>query len=112
LVAEVAVSSVDFDLETKLPVYRKNKVREYLVCRVTDREVDWFSLQRGEYKRLRPTPQGVYRSKVFPGLWLNVAALYREDLPALAAAVQQGVSTPEHAAFVQKLQRKAARKRP
>ncbi len=37
LVAEVASSSVSYDLNTKLEVYRRNGVREYLVWRVRDR---------------------------------------------------------------------------
>jgi hypothetical protein len=112
LVAEVAASSAEVDLELKLPLYRRNKVREYLVWRVIDMDVDWFSLRGGRYTRLRPAPGGLYRSKVLPGLWLDLGALNEGDLPGLDAAVQQGANSPEHAAFVQKLQQKAARKRP
>jgi hypothetical protein len=110
--AEVAVTSADFDIDVKLPLYRRHKVREYLVWRVSDREIDWFTLRGGKYGRLQPGPDGLYRSKVFPGLWLDPQALMNGNLPGVAAAVQQGVNTPEHAAFVQKLQRQAARKRP
>ncbi|HYT90150.1 MAG TPA: Uma2 family endonuclease [Gemmataceae bacterium] len=112
LVAEVAVSSADFDLKVKLPLYARHKVREYLVWRVADKEIDWFVLRGSKYGRLRPGADGLYRSKVFPGLWLAAQTLLGGDLKAMAAAVQHGVGSPEHAAFVQKLQRKAARKRP
>jgi Uma2 family endonuclease len=111
LVAEVAVSSAEFDLGTKLPLYLRNKVREYLVWRVADKEIDWFTLRGSKYARLRPGVGGLHRSKVFPGLWLDAQALIAGDLKAVVSAVQQGTSSPEHAAFVQKLQRKAARKR-
>src|SRR5262249_38928913 len=35
-VGEVAASSASFDLHTKLPVYERNQVQEYLVWRVLD----------------------------------------------------------------------------
>jgi Uma2 family endonuclease len=111
LVAEIAVSSVEIDLDLKLPLYARNKVREYLVWRVADRQIDWFVLRGPTYARSRPTTAGVYRSRVFRGLWLDAAALLEGDLPKVLALVQQGVNSPEHAAFVQKLERKAARKR-
>ncbi|MBV9121864.1 MAG: Uma2 family endonuclease, partial [Planctomycetes bacterium] len=42
LVAEIAASSASIDLNTKLRVYRRNQVREYLVWRVLDGAIDWF----------------------------------------------------------------------
>ena len=103
LVAEVASSSVSYDLNTKLEVYRRNGVLEYLVWRVRDRQIDWFVLRRRKYVRLPLDQTGLYRSKVFPGLWLDPAALVRGDLPAVQAALQRGLASPEHAAFVARL---------
>jgi Uma2 family endonuclease len=103
LVAEVASSSVSFDLHTKLHVYRRNGVREYMVWRVLDREVDWFVLRESEYQRLLPSADGLLKSENFPGLWLDAAALIRGDLPAVLAAVQRGCETREHAGFVARL---------
>jgi hypothetical protein len=40
---------------------------------------------------------------VFPGLWLDPAALLDGDASAQRAAMQRGVATPEHAAFVAQL---------
>jgi hypothetical protein len=103
---------VDVDLDVKLPFYQRNKVREYLVWRVADKGIDWFTLRGGKYTRLKPGTDGLYRSKIFPGLWLNVQGLVAGDLQGVAAVVQQGTSSPEHAAFVQKLRRKANRNKP
>ena len=50
LVAEVAASSVSIDLHLKLRVYQRNKVREYVVWRVQDGEIDWFVLRGGRYE--------------------------------------------------------------
>ena len=46
------------------------------------------------------------------GLWLDPAALLRGDLMAVFQIVQQGLASPEHAAFVTKLQQEAAGKAP
>jgi Putative restriction endonuclease len=46
-VGEIASSSVSYDLDVKLKVYRRSNVREYIVWRVLDRQIDWFSTQRG-----------------------------------------------------------------
>jgi Uma2 family endonuclease len=107
LVAEVAASSASIDLNTKLRAYRRNNVREYIVWRVLDRAVDWFVLRRGQYDRLPLSPDGLYRSEVFPGLWLDPAALTRSDPATVLQVVLQGVASPEHAAFVARLQQAA-----
>ncbi len=104
LVAEVAASTVSFDLHTKLRVYRRNGVPEYLVWRVNDGVIDWFVLHEGKYERLPLDAAGYYRSAIFPGLWLDAAALVRSDLAAALAILQQGIASPEHADFVTKLQ--------
>jgi Uma2 family endonuclease len=108
LVAEIAASSASFDLNTKLTVYRRNGVQEYIVWRVLDGEIDWFVLRQGQYVRQVPDAQGLLRSDVFPGLWLDATALVQGDLARVLAVVQQGVSTPEHAAFVGRLNPLAA----
>jgi len=100
LVAEVASSSVSYDLHAKLRVYRRNGVREYIVWRVLEQELDWFVLRAGQYERLALDAAGLYRSEVFPGLWLDAAALLRGDLATVLAVVQRGLTSPEHAAFV------------
>jgi Uma2 family endonuclease len=106
LVAEVASSSVSYDLNTKLEIYRRNGVREYLVWRLRDRRVDWFVLRKQKYARLALDKAGWYRSKAFPGLWLDPAALVRCDLTTFSAALQRGLASPEHARFVAKLNAK------
>ena len=103
LVAEVASSSVSIDLTTKLQVYRRNGVREYVVWRVLDRAVDWFVLRDGQYARLVPDEEGLLRSETFPGLWLDVPALLRGEVAGVLAAVQRGLTSLEHNAFAVRL---------
>lgn len=104
LVAEVAVSSVSIDLHAKLHVYRRNGVREYVVWRVEDCEIDWFVLREDRYVPLLRNSAGMYQSVVLPGLWLNPDALVHGDLLAVFQVVRQGLGSPEHTAFVTRLQ--------
>jgi len=103
LVAEVASSSASYDLHVKLRVYRRNGVREYIVWRVLEQELDWFVLRAGQYARMSIDAEGLLKSEVFPGLWLDPAALLRGDLATVLAVVQRGLASPEHAAFVARL---------
>jgi Uma2 family endonuclease len=103
LVAEVASSSVSYDLTDKLKVYRRSGVCEYLVWRVLDRQFDWFVLKEGEYVRLPLDEAGCYRSEVFPGLWLDPEALLGGDTATVLATAQRGLTCPEHASFVARL---------
>jgi Uma2 family endonuclease len=104
LVAEVAASSASIDLNAKLRAYLRNGVREYLVWRVLDGAIDWFVLHEGQYQRLLADESGILRSEVFPGLWLDSPGLLRIDPAAVLQVLQQGLASPEHAAFVARLQ--------
>src|SRR5262249_8040755 len=104
LVGEVSSTSASIDLNQKLRVYRRNGVREYIVWRTRDQEIDWFVLRGSDFDRLAPGADGIYRSEVFPGLWLDAAALTRFDLATVLRVLQQGLASPEHAAFVARLQ--------
>jgi hypothetical protein len=78
-------------------------VPEYLAWRVLDRAVDWFALRGDRYEPLAPGPDGILRSEVFPGLWLDPAALIAGDGARLIAVLQEGLASAEHTAFVQRL---------
>ncbi len=103
LIVETASSSASYDLHEKFKVYRRNKIQEYLVWRVYDRQIDWFSLQDEQYVPLSTDAQGVIESLVFPGLKLNVNALLKDALSEVLAELQKGIASEAHAAFVQKL---------
>lgn len=104
LVGEVAASSVSIDLHAKLNAYRRNGVREYLVWRTEEGAVDWFILRTGEYVPLPVGPDGLIRSDVFPGLWLDPAALLQGDLTRLFAVLDTGVRGDDHGTFLRRLQ--------
>jgi hypothetical protein len=99
LVAEVASSSVSIDLGVKFQVYRRNAIHEYVVWRVLDQAIDWFRLCDGKYVPLATT-DGILRSEVFPGLWLDAKALVSSDMKRVLAVLDQGIASPEHATFL------------
>ena len=100
LIVEVAVSSSARDLSPKLRLYRAAGVREYITVLVQESRVIWRWLVAGEWSIVEPGPDGVLRSIVFPGLWLDPAALLRKDLPRLTEVLKQGLQSPEHRQFV------------
>lgn len=103
LIVEIAASSAAYDLQEKLQVYRRNGVQEYIVWQVSDRIIDWFRLWDGEYIKLQPDTEGIVKSEVFPGLWLEIAPLLEFDLARVIQTVQQGLSAPEHQNFIQQV---------
>jgi hypothetical protein len=60
-------------------------------------------LRNGQFEELAPGGDGILRSEVFPGLWLDPAALLQRDSTRIREVLQQGLATPEHAAFVARL---------
>ena len=104
LVVEISNSTTRLDLGPRLRDYRGAGIREYVVWRTNDREVDWFLLDGDQYARNKPDPaDGLLKSRVFPGLWLDADALLNGDLAALRAAVEAGCATAEHAEFKRRL---------
>ena len=113
LVAEIAASSRSIDLYGKRRDYARYGVLEYLVLCVRERRLRWFDLPAG--RELSPDSDGVFRVRAFPGLWINGPALIAKDAGHLVATLQEGLATPEHAAFVARLaaaKKPAARKKP
>ena len=109
LVVEVAKSSRKFDLGAKRDDYERAGVREYIVVTLDPDEVHWFVRRGRKLVKMRRDRDGLYRSKVFPGLWLDPTALLRRDFAAVLATLDRGLASPEHAEFVAKLAAAAAR---
>src|SRR5262249_53226977 len=101
LVAEVAMSTRAIDLNQKRRDYRFAGVLEYLVVCIEEREVRWFHF--AGRRSLRSDARGVYRSRVFPGLWLDSSALFAADAGQLLGTLQQGLDSPEHKTFAERL---------
>jgi len=109
LAAEVSATSESYDLHDKLDVYRQNGVQEYIVWRVFDREIDWFVLRGEQYERLPLGTDGLFKSEVLLGLWLDPAALIGGDMLRVSQAANLRIASPGHMEFVARLQQRAAR---
>lgn len=92
LVVEIAASSVAHDLHDKLRVYRRNGVQEYLVLVAYERQVRWFNWQVGEDREIMPDDDGILRSLLFSGLWLDPVRFWEGDVAGLLALLQQGLA--------------------
>jgi Uma2 family endonuclease len=107
-VAEIASSSESYDMHGKFRDYQRAGVLEYVVVLLRQRRMRWFDLQSGAFAERQPDEEGVLRSRVFPGLWLNAPALIELNGAQVLATLQAGLASPEHAAFVEELRRRRA----
>lgn len=100
LIVEIVTSSAAIDLHDKKRAYRRNGVKDYIVWRTLEGELDWFVLMADEYVAQEPDDQGILRSQVFPGLWLAVSALLAGDMAIVLSVLQAGLNSLEHQAFI------------
>ena len=76
MIVEIAASTASYDLHDKFRAYRRNGVREYLVWVVLEEEFRWYVLEEGDYRQQEPDGAGCLRSPFFPGLVLDVSAVF------------------------------------
>jgi Uma2 family endonuclease len=107
-VGEVSDSTESIDLSRKKQDYEKAGVREYMVAALRTGQVFWFVRRRGKFKKHSAGADGIFRSEVFPGLWLDPAAFLKADGKRILAVLRQGLASPEHSAFTAKLAAKKA----
>jgi Uma2 family endonuclease len=107
MVVEIAHSSRALDMNQKKHDYFKAGVQEYLVLCIEEHELHWFHFP--SRRKLKADKNGVFKSKVFPGLWVDSAALLAKDSSKLLATVNLGLETKAHTDFVALLQSRASR---
>jgi hypothetical protein len=112
LIVENAVSGYSRDFGAKKRLYERMGVREYVIAVPGAREMTWFELTPSGYQIVELGVDGIFRSGFFPGLWLDAAALWDLDLARINAVVQQGLATPEHAAFAAQLAARSTHRPP
>jgi Uma2 family endonuclease len=100
LIVEVASSSVSIDLHAKKNDYEKFGVLEYVVLAVRSKQIFWFRLVEEKFCEHPVDSDGVHRSVVFPGLWLDAQALFREDRVRVREVAAEGLRSQAHADFV------------
>lgn len=102
-VAEVCATSASYDLHAKYDLYQSARIPEYLAVVVFEREIRWHVLVDDRYELLAPDADGIWRSRIFPGLWLDGKALLSGNLRQVLDRLQDGLRSPEHGQFVAKL---------
>jgi Uma2 family endonuclease len=106
LLAEISGSSASYDLHAKLELYEAARIPEYLAVLLFEKEVRWHVLVGRRYQLLSPDRDGLLRSRIFPGLWLDSKALLERNLQKVLTRLQEGLNSPEHQRFVAKLARR------
>jgi putative restriction endonuclease len=96
-----SASSASIDLHLKLEVYQRAGVREYLVWRVGDEAVDWFVREGDQFVALA-AENGIFKSRLFPGLWLDAKALAKQSLRQLHTTLAQGMASPKYTDFAKR----------
>jgi Uma2 family endonuclease len=103
LIAEVSLSSAAYDLHQKRDLYEEAGVQEYIAVLLHEHEFRWHRLTSKGYQLLLLDADGIHRSLVFPGLWIDGKALFAADMARLEAVLQDGMKSREHADFVARL---------
>ena len=103
LVVEIAASSASYDLHDKKAAYADAAIQEYVVWRTLDRAIDCFHLRDGRYERAPAATDGIWRSEVLPGLWLDCEAAIERDRTGVLDTLEQGLATEAHREFVARL---------
>jgi Uma2 family endonuclease len=99
LVVEIVGSSHAYDLHQKKGAYRRNGVREYIAWITGEQRLVWWELRAGEYQEIVPSAEGLLKSGVFPGLWLDTQALLQGDKKKMLTVLRQGLDSAEHRGF-------------
>jgi Uma2 family endonuclease len=99
LVVEIVASSRAYDLHQKKDAYRRNGVTEYLAWITGENRLIWWRLREGAFEEIAPDNQGVRKSGILPGLWLDTAALLRGDAKAVLTTLRGGLDSAEHRSF-------------
>jgi Uma2 family endonuclease len=108
LIIEVADTTKTKDRVEKLAQYDRAEVAEYVILALRPDLI--YAYVRGPVG-LQPVAidrDAVYRSTTFPGVWLDIQALLKDDSAMVIATVQRGLASPEHAEFVARLQQARA----
>ncbi len=83
----ISPESVERDRVTKLNEYEAAGIGEYWIIDGWKKEILFYQLgENGQYQQISPEPDGVYRSKMLPGFWINVAWLWENPLPLMKAS--------------------------
>ena len=102
-IGEIASSTASYDLHSKKRDYERWGVQEYVVFLIRQKKVVWFVRENDRFVELQPDSDGIFRSRVFPGLWLDPEAFFRRDAARVEDVLKAGLQSDAHQEFVQRL---------
>jgi Uma2 family endonuclease len=103
LAVEVCVTSTEIDFGPKLALYQRTGLREYIIVEPLERRMIWRVLENGAYVGQTVPADGIVRSRVFPGLWLDLEAFWAGDSAKMLAVLNAGLASEDHQEFVERL---------
>jgi Uma2 family endonuclease len=105
LIVEISESSTAYDFGPKLALYQRAGVREYITLDTSSKQITWRVLTGGSYRRRSRGIDWIYRSKAFPGLWLDPRHIWSCEGRSMLAVLQKGIDSEEHRAFVARMKK-------
>ena len=103
LAVEICLTSTEVDFGPKRKLYQRAGVREYITIELLWKRIVWRVLENAVYVVPTLPPDGIARSQVFPGLWLDVAAFWAGDGAKMLAALNAGLASQDHQQFVERV---------
>jgi len=103
LAVEICVTSSALDMGPKLALYQRAGVQEYITVEATGQRLIWRVLDNGAYVAQALPADGIVRSRIFPGLWLDVTAFWANDRAQMLTVLNAGVASEDHRLFVERL---------
>ena len=103
LAVEICVTSTEVDFGPKLALYQLAGVWEYITVEQFGQRMIWRVLENGAYVAQTLPADGIVRSRVFPGLWLDLAAFWADDGAKMLAVLNEGLASQDHRDFVAQL---------
>jgi Uma2 family endonuclease len=86
----VSPESAGRDRGEKFYEYEAAGIPEYWLLDPQTRRAEFYQLgPAGQYQLIAPDSQGIYRSAVLPGLWLQVDWLWQQPLPRVLDVLKE-----------------------
>ena len=64
-----------------------------MVVELDPNRIHWFIRRGDQFEDMRPGRDGVYRSKVFPGLWLDSESIFAGNRDRRDEVLEQGIAS-------------------
>ncbi|MDQ0286533.1 Uma2 family endonuclease [Desulfofundulus luciae] len=91
LIVEItSPESLARDRGEKYVEYEAAGVKEYWLIDPDRRQAEFYRLaEEGRYRTIHPNEEGIYRSEVIPGFWLQVNWLWQDPLPSVIDCLKE-----------------------